>query len=329
MLTFENVAQFVADWHNHQVRVDSDDTIQFDRRMDARETAFLSRQLEYVKSRTYDVRYPNLKARQFIPVDTSAPSGARTITYRQWNMYAVAKIISNYADDLPRVDVIAQEYSVKPKSLGAAYGYSVQDLRSAAMANERIDVRKGQAARRAIESGIDQIGASGNAAAGLVGIANLPNVPLVSPDTGSWDATTSPLLIIADLNKLVQSIIVASKEVFAPDTILMDTGSFTLLNQMYMSADNNVTVLRAFLNNSPYIRNIDQWAKLDTANAAGNGPRLICYLRSPEVLTMEIPQDFEQFPPERRNLEFVINCHARTAGVVCYYPLAIAYMDGV
>jgi hypothetical protein len=55
---------------------------------------------------------------------------------------------------------------------------------------------------------------------------------------------------------------------------------------------------------------------------------VVAYLRNPEVLELEIPQDFEQFAPERRNLEFIVNCHARCGGVLVYQPLAMAYMDG-
>jgi hypothetical protein len=87
--------------------------------------------------------------------------------------------------------------------------------------------------------------------------------------------------------------------------------------------------MRAFLNSNPFIRNIDQWHKLNEADAAGTGPRVVAYLRNPEVLELEIPQDFEQFAPERRNLEFIVNCHARCGGVLVYQPLAMAFMDGV
>ena len=42
-----------------------------------------------------------------------------------------------------------------------------------------------------------------------------------------------------------------------------------------------------------------------------------------------VPMMFEQFPPQPRNMEFVINCHAKFAGVSIYYPKAVCYLDGV
>ena len=297
-------------------------------RLDAGETATLARQLEFIYAKTYDIKYTTLKARRFIPIDTSVDPGADFYTYRQWDMFGMAKIIANYADDLPRVDVLAKEYPAPIKSLGAAYGYSIQDLRRAAMSGSQLDAKRASATRRANEQAVDNIAAFGNADAGLGGFTNNVNVPLVAPDNGPWSGAT-PLEIIADLNKLVNSIIVATLETFEPDTLLFDTASFNRVNTTPMSStgDADKTILRFFLDNNPYIKNVDQWTKLTDAGAAGV-TRLICYKRDPEVVELVIPQDYEQFPPQARNLEFVIPTHSRIGGVSVRYPLAMAYMDG-
>lgn len=297
-------------------------------RLDARETAILTRQLEYVKSRTYDVKYPAMAARRFIPVSTETPNGADSITYSQWDQYGMAKVVANAADDLPLVDVVAQEFTSPVKSLGDAYTYSIQDLRRVAQSGQPLDAMRAQAARRAIESAIDEIAAFGLPEARLPGLLNHANIPIVAPDTGTW-ATATAEEILADLNKLVNSIVTSTKNVHQPDTLLLDTASFALLASMPTGADLQRTVLRVFLETNPYIRNVDQWHKLDTADAAGTGPRIVAYQRSPEVMELEIPQEFEQFPPQARNLAFVIPCHARIGGTVVRYPLAIAFMDGV
>jgi hypothetical protein len=297
-------------------------------RLDAGETAVLARQLEYIYAQTYDVKYAELKARRFIPVDTSVDPGAEFYTYRQWDMFGMAEIIANYADDLPRVDVLAKEFPAPIKSLGASYGYSIQDLRRSAMAGSQLDSRRAMATRRANEQAVDQIAAFGNADAGLTGFTNHANVPLVAPDNAPWSSATA-LQIIPDLNKLANAIVTASLEVFEPDTLVLDTASFQIINTKPMSTtgDADKTVLRFFLDNNPYIRNIDQWTKLTDAGAAGV-TRLVCYKRDPEVLSLVIPQEFEQFPPQARNLEFVIPTHSRIGGVSVRYPLAMAYMDG-
>ena len=77
------------------------------------------------------------------------------------------------------------------------------------------------------------------------------------------------------------------------------------------------------------LRNAESWYKLNTADAAGTGPRALFYKRSPEVLELVIPQDFEQLPPQAKNLAFVVPCHARCGGVVVRYPVAMLYLDGI
>lgn len=296
-----------------------------EKRLDSAEVAHLTRQLEFVKSRTYDVRYSALRARDFIPLSTEVDPAAETIVYQQWDAVGAAKVIANYADDLPMVDAFAREFKSKVFSVGDAYQYSIMDLRRAAMARSSLDVKRATQARRAIEVALDEIAALGLDEGGMPGFINHPNVSIVVPDTGNWLSATADQ-IIKDLAKLVGSIVTGTKSIFKPNTVIMGTSLFVRLAQLYTDTTNQITVLRSFLNTSPWITNIDEWDKLDTA-AADGGPRVIAYFRSNEVVELEIPLDFEQLPPQARGLAFVVNCHARIGGCKVYHPLAIAYMD--
>lgn len=298
-------------------------------RWDDKFTAVLEKELEYVKTQTYDIVYPEMKARQLIPVSNEADPGAETITYRQWDEFGMAQIISNYGDDLPLIDALVEEFQQKVKGLGAAYQWSIQDIRRAAMSGIPLDQRRARAARRSIEQQIENIAALGNTAAGLRGFAKHPNVPLVAPDTGTWSTATADQ-IIGDMNKLATSIVTTNKETFLPDTLVLDISRYNLISTKRISTtgDTHTTVLEAWLRSNPWVRNVGTWYKLATADAAGTGPRLVCYKRDPEVLTLEIPQEFEQMPPQAKNLAFQVPVHARIGGVIVYYPIAMAYMDG-
>lgn len=298
--------------------------------LDAGETAFLSRDLEAVKARTYDVQYAALKARQFIPTSNDVDSAAETITYRVWDEYGMAEVIANYADDLPLADVSVREETTPVRSLGKGYQYSIQDIRRSAMAarngnNASLDQKRAMAARTAVERAIDRIAAVGDADAGLPGFLNNANVPNVVLPNGGWASATSAQ-IIEDLNFMAQQIVSATLEVHEPDTLLLDTDSYAIIAQKPVAVDNQTTVLRSFLENNPYIKNIDQWTRLNTAGPSST-PRIVMYQRDPMVLELEVPQEFEQFPPQAKNLAFQIPCHARVGGTVIRYPLAIAYAD--
>lgn len=299
-------------------------------RLDDRATAMISQQLEYVKAQTYDIKYPALKARTLIPVSNEVPAGAKTFTYYQWDAYGMARVVANYADDIPLVNVVRRAFTAQIKHLASAYQFSVMDLASAALGRESIDTRLAAAARRSIEAGMDEVAAFGLEDANIRGFVNHPNVPVVLPTTGDWaNPATTATQILADLAKLASSIPKATDDVFHPDTMVFDIDTFELLNSKVIGAEYSKTVLRAFLDSNAHIRNIEVWNKLDLADATGEGPRAICYLRDPEVLQLEIPLEFTQMPQEARNLAFVVNCYAGIGGTSIRYPLAIAYMDGI
>ncbi len=303
-----------------------------DIRQDAKFAAALERQLDDIKAATYDIDYPEMKARQFIPVNNSVNTGAKTITYRQWDAFGQAQIISNYADDLPTMDALVEEFTSPIHSIGGAYHWSIQDIRSAAMAGSGLQDRRARQARRSIEQGIENIAALGNAAAGLLGVAKHPNVTVLAATTGDWqNPATTGAQMIADMNQMSTAIVTTNKETFIPDTILLDIASFNAFSTRRVSTtgDTNTTAFQAFLASNPYITNVASWNKLSAADATNTGPRAVCYKRDPEVLTLEIPQEYEELPPQAKNLAFNVPCHARTGGVIIYYPLAMAYMDGL
>lgn len=299
-------------------------------RWDAKFTAVLEKQLEFVKTQTYDIVYPEMKARTIIPVNNDVDPGAETITYRQWDSFGMAQIISNYADDLPLIDALVEEFQQKVKSLGAAYQWSIQDLRRSAMAGAQLDQRRARAARRSIEQQIENIAALGNSKAGLKGFAKHPNVPLVVLPNGGWAAATADE-IIEDLNFMATSIVNTTKETFLPDTLVLPVASYNIIatKRISTTGDTHTTVLEAWLRSNPWVTNVGTWNKLANANATNNGPRAVMYKRDAEVLTLEIPQEFEQLPPQAKNLAFQVPVHARIGGVIVYYPIAMAYADAL
>lgn len=304
------------------------------RRLDAGETAVITRQLLYVKAQTYDVKYPAMKARDFIPQSHDVPTGAETWSYWQYDSYGMAKIISNYAHDFPSGDVKAIEYPQKIVPLGRSYTYTVQDMRRiafmAASGTQRggsIDVKRANDARLSIERAIDDLAAVGSPDAGFTGFTNNANVPVLAAPTGSW-ATANALQIVADLNAGWQTIQNSTYQQEIPDTWLLAPQSFNIIVGMPFSSLSNMTVADWFMQAGNPIQNMDQWYKLSAADAGGTGPRNICYRRDPNAVFMEIPQEFEQFAPQLEGMQYKVPCHARFGGVAFPYPLSALYMDG-
>lgn len=311
---------------------------EFGERMDSSESLFMLRQLDYIKQQTYDIKYPQLKARQLFPVSSEADPGAEKIFYRQYDQTGLAKIISNYADDLPDADVIGQEFFAAVKTLGASYKWSIQELRAAVYGNVPLEQRKANAARRAIAQKENSLAFKGDAATGLVGLFTAPNITSVTiPNTGTGSTTQwvnkTPDQILYDLNLVANTIVSTTFGVEEPDTTLLPLSQFNYISSTARSANSDTTILNYFLQNNPYIKQVEWVNELKGAGTSGSGggpyDRMYSYRRSPEALTLEIPSDFEQLELQKKNLVFKVPCIERYAGLLVYYPLSLAFGDGI
>lgn len=314
--------------------------------LDANENIFFSRQLEYIMAQTYDVVYPEYKAMRLFPVSTEAGAGAESITYRQFDKVGMMKVISNYSDGLPRVNVKAKEFSTPVRPLGSSYGYNIDEVRAARFANKPLEMLEADAARQAYEQAVNQIAffayPTDNVWGGLTGILYQPNVTIDSSLTGAWlGGTTTPDQVLADLNKLVANMIKLTKGVEMPDTLLLPLEHWAYITSTPRSAYSNFTIAQFFLENNPSVRSIEALNELSTLAPkpsiirAGSGdPTLttniaVVYKKDPRKVQLHIPQPFEQFPPEQRGLEWVIACHAKCAGIITPYPLSISIAEGI
>lgn len=296
--------------------------------------AFFSRQLEFIERETYDVQYPELSSRKFVPTGTfGVPTGAKTYTYRSYDKVGTAKLLASYAEDLPRADVKGVESSIKIEGYGNSFGYSLQDIRAAAMANVPLESMKAEAARQVIETTLDVVYATGDAQAGSKGLLNIPNalsyvIPNGAAGTATW-ATKTPLEILADLNGIANYSWSQTYQIETPDTMVLPQDQYTLISTtpMFAVGGSDVTILSYFLKNSRFVKVVEPWYRCKAAGAAG-ADRIVCYRKDPRKLKGIEPQPFEIRPPQEKGLEYVSPCHARTAGVVCYYPWSVVYADG-
>lgn len=301
-------------------------------RLDAVENAFLLRQVEFIQTRSYDVKFPLLYARKFIPINNQIDRSASTYTYPQYTQVGMAKLLASYADDLPRADVYVKEFSSTIKPIGDSYGYNINEIRQAMRANVPLDQKKSNAARRAVETLIDRILALGDTAAGLIGMINQPNsLSFTIPNGGTgfpaW-STKKPLEILSDMVNICAFIPTSTGNVEEPNAILLPRAQYTQISTTpYANSASDLTILEYFKRNMQGV-DVGMWPLL-AGQGVGATDRMVAYNRDPEKFEGIIPQEFEQFPPEQEGLSFQVACHARIGGVVFYYPLSMAIGDGI
>lgn len=307
---------------------------------DAGETFFFARELEYVKSKSYDIEFPEMKAFKHIPISTEAGEGAQAITYAQFEELGVARVIESYADDLPRADITGKEYTTQVKSIGVSYGYSVQEVRASIYVGRSLTQRQANAARRANDQKINRLAWFGDSTYNILGLLNTPNIPVsLVPNDGTGASTLwadkTPDQILRDLNLITNSIVQLTKGVEMPNTVLLPVEQYTLIASTPRSSVSDTTILEYFIQNNPFITTVDWVPELTGAGIQTDPPGglgtnvMIAYDKNPDKLTMEIPMPFTQYPPQERGLEFVIPCESRYGGIITYYPLSLAFGEGI
>lgn len=299
---------------------------------------FFARELDYIKSKSYDKIYPEFTALNKFPITHEIPEGAETMTYYSYEKTGMAKVITNYANDLPRADVKGSPTSVLIKSLGSSYGYSVQEMRASRMAGKSLDVRKAEAARYAIDHAANVIAFAGDAEHGLMGILSKNNnVPLftLSKNADKANSTAwkdkSASQILDDINGMFAYQAKLTQDVERADTLLLPTSVYIDISTRQIP-NTGFTVKKFLLENAPYLKDIVTAPELEEGNTLTNpyGKNVaLLYTNSSDKFSLEIPMSFLQYTVQPRVLEMVVPCEERIAGIVMYYPLSALIAVGV
>ena len=306
-------------------------------RFDSAEDAsiFFARELDYIKSKSYDKIYPEFTALNHFPITHEVPEGAETMTYYSYEKTGFAEIISNYATDLPRADVKGEPTTAMIKSIGDSYGYSVQDMRASRMAGKSLDVRRAEAARYAIERKTNEIAFAGDKKHKLMGMLSTDNdIPLytlatVSAKTAWKDKTAAEIL--ADINGMFAYQAELTQDVERADTLALPPSVYIDISTRQIP-NTGFTVKKFLMDNAPYLKEIISAPELAESNKATNPYNknvAMLYTNSADKFSLEIPMAFYQYPLQNRNLEVIIPCEERVAGIIMYYPLSALIAAGV
>lgn len=304
--------------------------------MDADAGFFFQRQLELIKSRSYDVKYAELKARSVFPVNNEGGAGISHITYRTYDQVGAAQIINAYANDLPRADVSSKETSFPVRSVGTSFGYNIDEIAASEMTGAGLDQRRANAAGRSVEQVVNDIAFKGDAQSGLGGLfdnANIPTGNVVDPGSGTQWVNKTPDQILFDINDLFTDIFEATKMVERGNTLLLPPRQWSYIMSTPRSANSDTTIAQYVVTNSPYLSSLDDLVPLNecesTFNTSLSSDVMVAYDLNPERLELHVPLELEMLPVQQKNLEFVIPARARVGGLAIYYPMSLAIGEGI
>lgn len=301
-------------------------------RLDKAEAAFFARETEFIMTKTFDAKPPEAKGLLLVPMARGIPIGINEITYRRYFEAGESKIIADYAEDYPRVDVFGEEFTAKVYDIGDSFGYSVREIRASMHTGKRLDQRRALAARRSNERKLNKITLLSSTDCGTFGMLDYPGITeaTLPADGGggskSWRNKDADQ-ILRDITDLLNAVVHPTKGQEVPDTLLLPLKVYTDLTTRRLGAT-EISLLKYIRDNFPQITRIDWLNELSGMGVGGSNRVFIGKIDSDHIENQVVTY-FEQLETEHKGGTYTIPCQSSTAGVIIYYPQAFAYADGV
>jgi hypothetical protein len=303
-------------------------------RFDANETIFLQRELTLIESQLYRVVYPGLKARQFFPV-MNAGAGLQSLGYHQMDVTGKAKIKGSKTKDNPRVGLKKEEFLHKVRHLTLSYGWDYHELKEAARAGMPLESEQAMAAREIMERTIDEMAFIGDSTYDVPGFFtngtdyNEYLMPADGTSSSKKIINKTADLIVRDLNGLLNKVITGSKGVYRPNALLLPIDAYAHIMTTPRSSTSDTTIAQFLIANNPGLQ-IDTSYNLNSVTATfdsatfTNKGMAIAYYRSPDVLKLQLPEEFTTLPVQQNGWNYDVLAYCDIAGLFVYKPIAVA-----
>ena len=297
------------------------------------DSAFASRQLRQVRAQIIAKDYPEVMWDRFVPLEPGVSPGADTFAHQEMDSVGEARITTNYANDVPMVDVLLTESANGIVGLTTGYEYNIQDLRKAQFSRMDVPARKGMAARDRLEYKLDELvatGASGYGVSGFINHSSVGQATVANPGGGTeWTNKTADQRL-EDIRLAITAIQEQTNgiEGNAVDVIL-PLEQYFLLSSAFLSGGQGINTALQFVQNAiPQVQSVSSWYRLKQAGAA-NADRMIVYSRDPDKVSAVVPIRLNTMPEERNGFSWRTFLEARTGGCIFYKPKSAVYRDGI
>lgn len=299
-------------------------------RRDSAEGVTLSRQLESLWAKTFEVKRTPLAGRRFVPRDTETAPWAETYRYRVFDTVGSSVLLKTYNERLPRTSAVASETTGRIWGYGTAIGWNEMERMQAIATNTNLPSAEMSAAQRVLEQDVDTSIAFGDADIGTSGLLNNTYVPVLALPAGQssstyWTGKTGSE-VTYDLDLIYQTVKSQSGETETISTIVLPPRALGYIRTTPWSEYGETSILEYFMNSHKDVEVVDEWDRCNTAGV-GSTPRLVAYRQSSEHLRAIVPMEFTMMPLERRGFQYEAPAHVRVGGVEWLFPLAGVYAD--
>lgn len=294
-------------------------------REDGQDSFFLENELKTVLKEE-QIKYCLNDAQQLVPFRFINDPGAKYGTIVCYDEVGLAKCVDACADDVPMVNLRAQEKQMKNCILGVGYRYCREDLRRAAKARRPLDTRLRSAALRAMNRKLDELALLGEN--GQNGLFNHSDVPLSSLPVNTPASTWTWEDAVINLNFIMRVGYKATKRNYRANTLGLSCDLMQIFSQL-VSPHTGRPICAEFgeLIKGLDSANVFEHEHLDTAGAAGES-RIIAYFRDPEALEFNVYMRPSLLPAQFENYSIKFLMESKVSPEVCFYqPLSAVYAD--
>lgn len=296
-------------------------------RLDEGLSLFTARQLDYLKTKAYEVEYGPMSAMSIFPVTNELPDWAMTFTYGVFDSVGMAKLIADYSDDLPMVDANYREETGRIYRIGDAYSYSLDEVKAAAHAQRNLTERKSVAARKAFDTKLNDLAWKGDSAHQIKSIWDHPNIPKTM--SAGWPLTLAGAQTAdSEMSAAIQSIVDLTKGTHRASKIVIPPSKNQVLNQIMPDAAGK-TYRTFFQEKYPNLTWAEAYELEDIKGDGTNVKGVLIFEFDADNLSIENPEAFNQLPPQANNLHWKIPCTGKSAGLTVYRPLTVHIIQGV
>ena len=289
-------------------------------RLDDAGSIFLARELDALRARIYDQETVPYNALNVFPVQSEAAGWQETLTIRVIGSFGMARIISDYSDDIPMVGIWGASATVTLYTVADAYQFSMAEIEKAIATGKALSERLAIAARRGVDAKINDLVWNGDADYGIVGVLNHPNITGHAVATKWAPTAAGAAAMLADINTAISTVMSTTKGLHQINSLVFPIGvQQTLTTQM---PNTQISYKTYLLQENPGLQ-ISYAQELDDANVA------LAFEKSADVAAIEMSQAFRQHPAQWNNLHAKVICDARTGGLIVYQPLCFYKFTGV
>ena len=277
-----------------------------------------------------ETRYRPSKFRTFIPVDSSAPEWADSISFDTIKDFAELTLIDNMTTDLPMGTEEKTTQMVKLYKWGAAVGWNNDEIVRARQLGVPIDARRPAANLNRAEQMLETMAAVGGVSGtGTKGLLNQSGAVEVTSLADGW-AINAFEAIFDDLVLMIQACETNTLGYYPCNTIVLAEKAYNVAQRCRENSageNQGESVLELFARTYPGIRLVS-WKHADTAGASSK-TRILAYNNAQDVARMLIPKELTTGQQVSDLMGVKMAQTMAAGGVVSDTPEAIAYADNV